>query len=57
MKRILSLDGGGLRRHDWELPYSIDMADVGAIPVLVDVGRKAAAAMNWEEILYEVEQP
>lgn len=33
------------------LPESIDEADVSAIPMLLEIGQKAAAQMDWEEIL------
>jgi hypothetical protein len=42
---------GMLQRFDWKLPHSIDMADAGAIPELVTVGKQAAAGMDWKTIL------
>lgn len=42
---------GILQRFDWELPHAIDMADTSAIPELVAIGQKAAAGMDWKQIL------
>ena len=42
---------GMMKRFDWPLPEAIDMADTSAIPALVTVGQKAAAAMDWAAIL------
>jgi uncharacterized protein len=40
-----------LQRFDWLLPKDIDEADIGSIPVLVEVGQQAAAEMDWASIL------
>jgi patatin-like phospholipase/acyl hydrolase len=42
---------GILQRFDWELPKAIDMADTSSIPLLIEVGQQAAAAMDWKAIL------
>jgi patatin-like phospholipase/acyl hydrolase len=42
---------GMLQRFDWKLPHAIDLADAGAIPELVTVGKQAAAGMDWKTIL------
>jgi patatin-like phospholipase/acyl hydrolase len=42
---------GILRRSDWQLPRAIDLADTSAIPDLVAIGKQAAAAMNWCDVL------
>jgi patatin-like phospholipase/acyl hydrolase len=42
---------GTARKFDWELPTDIAMDDLSAIPALVTAGEKAAASMNWTEIL------
>jgi len=40
-----------VKRINWELPAAVDMADAGAIPQLVEIGKKAAAVMDWSAIL------
>jgi hypothetical protein len=40
-----------LQRFDWLLPQDIDQADTGSIPVLLEVGQRAAAGMDWPSIL------
>lgn len=42
---------GVMKRIDWALPTKIDMADTGSIPLLVEIGKKAAAGMDWHGIL------
>jgi patatin-like phospholipase/acyl hydrolase len=42
---------GLMQRFDWQLPEAIDMADTGKIGDLVQIGQKAAAAMDWNMIL------
>ena len=42
---------GIMQRFNWQLPFAIDMADVSAIPQLVETGRKAAGNMDWKTIL------
>jgi len=42
---------GIMQRFDWQLESAIDMADVAAIPGLVTLGKKVAAAMDWKTIL------
>jgi len=42
---------GILQRFNWLLPQAIDMADTSSIDVLVQVGQKAAAGMDWKTIL------
>jgi hypothetical protein len=40
-----------MQRFDWQLPQAIDMADTGSIDMLVQIGSKVAASMNWKSIL------
>ena len=40
-----------MQRFDWQLPQAIDMADTSSIPELVAIGQKAAAGMDWKQIL------
>ncbi|HXR75159.1 MAG TPA: patatin-like phospholipase family protein [Bryobacteraceae bacterium] len=42
---------GIMQRFNWPLPAAVDMADVSAVPGLVDIGRKLAAEMDWNSIL------
>ncbi len=42
---------GIMKRFDWQLTESIDMADTSKIPDLVQIGQKAAAGMDWHAIL------
>jgi uncharacterized protein len=42
---------GILQRFDWKLPNAIDMADTSSIRELVEVGKQAAAGMDWKQIL------
>jgi len=42
---------GIMQRFDWQLPEAIGMADTGKIDDLVQIGQKAAAAMDWTAIL------
>jgi uncharacterized protein len=42
---------GIMQRFDWRLPEAIDLADTGKIDELVQIGQKAAAAMDWAAIL------
>jgi patatin-like phospholipase/acyl hydrolase len=42
---------GLMQRFNWQLPYSIDMADASQIPMLVQLGTRLAASMNWNAIL------
>jgi patatin-like phospholipase/acyl hydrolase len=42
---------GMLQRFDWRLPHAIDLADTSSIPELVNVGKQAAAGMDWKAIL------
>jgi hypothetical protein len=42
---------GIMQRFDWQLTESIDMADISKIDDLVQIGQKAAAAMDWATIL------
>jgi hypothetical protein len=42
---------GIMQRFDWQMPEAIDLADTGKIPALVEIGQKAAAAMDWKTIL------
>jgi hypothetical protein len=40
-----------MQRFDWQLPKAIDMADTGSIDMLVQIGSKVAATMDWKSIL------
>ncbi len=42
---------GIMQRFDWQLPEAIDLADTSKIDELVQIGQKAAAAMDWTAIL------
>jgi hypothetical protein len=42
---------GILKRKDWPLPEAIDVADTSKIDFLVEFGKKAAAGLNWGELL------
>ena len=42
---------GLLQRRDWQLPREIDLADTGNIDLLINVGKQAAAGMDWKSIL------
>jgi uncharacterized protein len=42
---------GILQRFNWKLPQAIDMADIGQIPTLVNIGQQIAAGMDWKKIL------
>jgi patatin-like phospholipase/acyl hydrolase len=42
---------GIMNRFEWQLPHAIDLADTSEISTLVDVGRQAAATMDWNAIL------
>jgi uncharacterized protein len=42
---------GILQRFNWELPESIDMSDASKIPMLIELGQKYAAQMDWQKIL------
>jgi hypothetical protein len=41
---------GITQRFDWKLPHSIDMADTGSIPELVQIGAQAASGIDWSPI-------
>jgi uncharacterized protein len=42
---------GILQRFNWKLPEAIDMADIGEISTLVNIGQQVAAGMDWKKIL------
>jgi hypothetical protein len=42
---------GVMTRFDWELPQEINMDDTANIELLVSIGQRAAAAMDWNSIL------
>ncbi len=42
---------GVMRGRNPRLPRNIDEADLSAIPVLVEIGRQMAAAMDWRDLL------
>lgn len=42
---------GVQQKFDWKLPSDIAMDDLSAIATLVEVGKTAAAGMNWSQIL------
>ena len=42
---------GVVHRFNWELPSAVDMADAGAIRMLVALGQRLAPQMNWKEVL------
>lgn len=47
MTQIAQRHYPNVKRFNWELPRAIDMADAGAIPELVALGRKVAAQTDW----------
>ena len=40
-----------IQRFNWELSESVDMADAGAIPGLIALGRQLAPKMDWKAVL------
>jgi patatin-like phospholipase/acyl hydrolase len=42
---------GIMQRFNWQLPSAIDMANVSAIPQLIQIGQAAAHTMDWKKIL------
>jgi hypothetical protein len=42
---------GVKRKFDWQLPSDIAMDNLAAIPELLNVGKAAAASVDWQEVL------
>ena len=54
--RLLEMLYPGIaQRYNWQLSYSIDMADASKIPALVELGQRVMPAMNWDAILKELD--